>query len=104
MSEVVVVIGPGLIGQAIARRIGIGKHLVLADRRIENANAAAETLSNAGYSADLTKILIPSRPAHVLKSGNGSAERAERGLYRVLRTHIWSRLNAPVSLRALSSI
>lgn len=61
MSEVVIVIGPGLIGQAIARRVGMGKHLVLADRRIENANAAAETLSNAGYDVSVIAADISSR-------------------------------------------
>ena len=30
-KEVVVVIGPGQIGQAIARRVGFGKHVLLAD-------------------------------------------------------------------------
>ena len=33
MSEVVVVIGAGSIGQAIARRVSAGKHVVLADLR-----------------------------------------------------------------------
>lgn len=61
MSEVVIVVGPGLIGQAIARRVGMGKHLVLADRRIENANAAAETLSNAGYDVSVIAADISSR-------------------------------------------
>ncbi len=61
MSEVVIVVGPGLIGQAIARRVGIGKHLVLADRRIDNANAAAETLSNAGYDVSAIAADISSR-------------------------------------------
>jgi saccharopine dehydrogenase-like NADP-dependent oxidoreductase len=32
MENVVVVIGAGQIGQAIARRVGVGKHIVLADR------------------------------------------------------------------------
>jgi NAD(P)-dependent dehydrogenase (short-subunit alcohol dehydrogenase family) len=36
-SEVIVVIGAGSIGQAIARRVSTGKHVVLADLRIENA-------------------------------------------------------------------
>jgi hypothetical protein len=31
MSDVLVVIGPGQIGQAIARRVGVGKHVLLAD-------------------------------------------------------------------------
>lgn len=31
MKNIVVVIGPGQIGQAIARRVGAGKHVLLAD-------------------------------------------------------------------------
>jgi NAD(P)-dependent dehydrogenase (short-subunit alcohol dehydrogenase family) len=61
MSEVIIVIGPGQIGQAIARRVGVGKHLLLADRRIENANAAAETLANAGYDVSVKAADISSR-------------------------------------------
>jgi NAD(P)-dependent dehydrogenase (short-subunit alcohol dehydrogenase family) len=61
MSEVAVVIGPGQIGQAIARRVGVGKHLLLADKRIENANAAAETLANAGYEVSVTAVDVSSR-------------------------------------------
>ena len=37
MSDVIVVIGAGLIGQAIARRVGVGRRVVLADSRPENA-------------------------------------------------------------------
>lgn len=40
----VIVVGPGLIGQAIARRVGVGKHVLLADVRKENAETRAETL------------------------------------------------------------
>ena len=49
MSNVIVVIGAGSIGQAIARRVSAGKHVLLADLRQENADAAAEVLSNAGF-------------------------------------------------------
>ena len=38
MSEVVIVVGAGSIGQAIARRVSAGKHVVLADLHQENAN------------------------------------------------------------------
>jgi 3-hydroxyacyl-CoA dehydrogenase len=38
MKDVIVVIGPGQIGQAIARRVAIGKHVLLADLRRESAN------------------------------------------------------------------
>jgi len=37
MRDVIVVLGAGQIGQAIARRVGVGKHVVLADMRSENA-------------------------------------------------------------------
>jgi predicted dinucleotide-binding enzyme len=47
MKDVVVVIGPGQIGQATARRVGIGKHVLLADMRRENADAAAEVMAKA---------------------------------------------------------
>ncbi len=42
MSNVKVVIGAGSIGQAIARRVSAGKHVLLADLRQEIADAAAK--------------------------------------------------------------
>ncbi|MFL9826245.1 SDR family oxidoreductase [Rhodoplanes sp. SY1] len=61
MKNVVVVIGPGSIGQAIARRIGSGKHILLADLRRENAEAAATVLRNAGFEVDTTTVDVSSR-------------------------------------------
>lgn len=61
MTEVIVVIGPGSIGQAIARRIGAGKILLLADVREENAIAAASTLSEAGFDVRTAVVDIASR-------------------------------------------
>ena len=43
MSDVIVVIGAGSIGQAIARRVSAGKHVVLADLHQGNADAAARS-------------------------------------------------------------
>ena len=63
MDSVVVVIGPGQIGQAIARRVGVGKHVVLADLREENATAAAEVLGNAGYDVSVATVDASSRDA-----------------------------------------
>jgi len=63
MKEVIVVIGAGQIGQAIARRVGVGKHIVLADLRQENANAAATVLENAGYEVSTAAVDASSRPA-----------------------------------------
>lgn len=63
MPEVVVVIGPGQIGQAIARRVGVGKHILLADMRLENANAAATVMENAGYDVSVATVDVSSREA-----------------------------------------
>jgi len=56
MRDVIVVIGAGQIGQAIARRVGFGKHVLLADMRHDNANAAAEILGNAGYEVSVATV------------------------------------------------
>src|SRR5271165_5035519 len=61
MSEVIVVVGAGLIGQAIARRVSSGKHVVLADLHQENADAAAEVFGNAGFDASTASVDISSR-------------------------------------------
>ncbi len=63
MKNVVVVIGAGQIGQAIARRVGFGKHVLLADMRRDNANAAAEVLANAGYKVSVATVDASSRDA-----------------------------------------
>jgi saccharopine dehydrogenase-like NADP-dependent oxidoreductase len=44
MKQVVILLGAGSIGQAIARRVSTGKHLVLADYKLENAQIAAKII------------------------------------------------------------
>jgi NAD(P)-dependent dehydrogenase (short-subunit alcohol dehydrogenase family) len=61
MSEVVVVLGAGSIGQAIARRVGAGKHIVVSDLRIENAESAAEVMRNAGFDVTAQATDVSSR-------------------------------------------
>ncbi|WP_317215905.1 SDR family oxidoreductase [Gluconobacter sp. GP1] len=61
MNKVIVVIGSGSIGQAIARRVGVGKHILLADLRMENAQAAAEVMFNAGFTVSTTQVDVSSR-------------------------------------------
>ena len=63
MESVIVVIGAGQIGQAIARRVGIGKHVVLADRSEANAKAASDVMSNAGYTTSVATVDVTSRDA-----------------------------------------
>jgi NAD(P)-dependent dehydrogenase (short-subunit alcohol dehydrogenase family) len=61
VKSVIVVIGAGSIGQAIARRVSAGKHVLLADLRQENASAAADVLSKAGFEVSTTTVDVSSR-------------------------------------------
>jgi len=61
LTNVIVVIGAGPIGQAIARRVSAGKHILLADLRPENAGAAAKTLSEAGFNVTTATVDVSSR-------------------------------------------
>lgn len=61
MTEVIVVIGPGSIGQAIVRRVSAGKRVLLADLKPENAEAAATVLGDAGFDVSATTVNISSR-------------------------------------------
>ena len=61
MSNVIVVIGAGSIGQAIARRISAGKHVLLADLRQENADAAAIVLKDAGFTVSTATVDVSKR-------------------------------------------
>jgi len=61
MRSVTVLIGSGSIGVAIARRVSAGKHILLADLRQENADAAAEVLTNAGFEVSTAAVDVSSR-------------------------------------------
>lgn len=60
-QKVTVVVGAGSIGQAIARRVSAGKHVVLADLRQENADSAAKVLLDAGFEVTTTVVDVSSR-------------------------------------------
>jgi len=62
MTDVTVVIGAGSIGVAIARRVSSGKHVLLADLRLENADAAAEV--------PRTQALRPVPPSSTSRRGS----------------------------------
>ena len=51
-KEVLLVTGAGQISMAIARRIGFGKKILLGDKKIENANAIAKIMKDAGYDVE----------------------------------------------------
>jgi NAD(P)-dependent dehydrogenase (short-subunit alcohol dehydrogenase family) len=59
--DVIVLVGAGSIGQAIARRVSSGKTLLLADLRAENAEAAAKTLADAGFDVAAAVVDVSSR-------------------------------------------
>jgi NAD(P)-dependent dehydrogenase (short-subunit alcohol dehydrogenase family) len=60
-GEVVVVIGAGSIGQAIARRVSAGKHVLLADLHQSNAESAAAVMRDAGFAVSTTIVNVSSR-------------------------------------------
>ena len=61
MTQVIVVIGAGSIGQAIARRVSAGKHVLLADLRQANADTAALVLGEAGFEVTTATVDVSSR-------------------------------------------
>ena len=60
-KSVVVLVGSGSIGQAIARRVGAGRHVVLADIRLEAAESAAKLLEDAGFETSAVTADLSSR-------------------------------------------
>ena len=60
-KEVMIVTGAGQISMAIARRIGFGKKIILGDKKIENANAIAKTMNEAGFDAEPFEMDLSSR-------------------------------------------
>jgi NAD(P)-dependent dehydrogenase (short-subunit alcohol dehydrogenase family) len=60
MKNVIVLVGAGSIGQAIARRIGAGKQILLSDLRQENADTAAKVLSDAGFEISTATVDVSS--------------------------------------------
>ena len=60
-KEVMLVTGAGQISMAIARRIGFGKKIILGDKKIENANAIAEIMNDAGYDVVPFEMDLSSR-------------------------------------------
>ena len=60
-KKVMLVTGAGQISQAIARRLGYGKKLVMGDKNIENAKTIAETMNNAGFDVEPVQMDLSSR-------------------------------------------
>lgn len=61
MKNVLLLIGAGQIGMAIARRMGYGMKIIIGDKRLENAKAIADTMQNAGFDVTAIETDLSSR-------------------------------------------
>jgi NAD(P)-dependent dehydrogenase (short-subunit alcohol dehydrogenase family) len=61
MKDVILWVGAGQIGMAIARRIGYGKKIVVGDKSIDNAIATAKIMNDAGFDVTPFEMDLSSR-------------------------------------------
>ncbi|MDE6590394.1 MAG: SDR family oxidoreductase [Oscillospiraceae bacterium] len=61
MKEVMLWAGAGQIGMAIARRMGAGMKIVVGDKKLENAQAIAKTMNEAGFDVVPMEMDLSSR-------------------------------------------
>mgnify|MGYP002511493912 CR=1 FL=1 len=61
MKKVMLWTGAGQIGMAIARRMGYGMKIVVGDKILENAEAAAKTMNDAGFDVIPVETDLSSR-------------------------------------------
>lgn len=60
-KEVMILTGAGQIGMAIARRMGVGKKIMLGDKSIKNAEDIAHAMNNAGFNVVPLEMDLSSR-------------------------------------------
>lgn len=60
-KDVMILVGAGQIGMAIARRVGYGKKIVIGDKKIKNANDIAKIMNDAGYDVYAMEMDLSSR-------------------------------------------
>ena len=60
-KDVMILVGAGQIGMAIARRVGYGKKIVIGDKKIENANDIAKIMNDAEYDVYAMEMDLSSR-------------------------------------------
>lgn len=61
MKNVLILIGAGQIGMAIACRMGFGKKIVIGDKNINNAKTISEIMNNAGFDVVPFEMDLSSR-------------------------------------------
>ncbi|HFI0695932.1 TPA: SDR family oxidoreductase [Streptococcus suis] len=60
-QDVMLVTGAGQISLAIARRMGVGKKIILGDKSLENAKGIGQVLLEAGFDVEVTEMDLSSR-------------------------------------------
>ena len=60
-KDVMILVGAGQIGMAIARRMGYGMKIVIGDKNKTNAEAIAKTMNEAGFDAVPVEMDLSSR-------------------------------------------
>lgn len=58
MKDVLLLVGAGQLGMAIARRVGFNHMILIGDKNFDNAIAIADTLEGAGFDIVATEIDI----------------------------------------------
>lgn len=76
MQKVILWTGAGQIGMAIARRVGFGKKIIVGDKSLDNANATAKIMREAGFDIEAVECDISSRSSilELIKTGQKYGE------------------------------
>lgn len=61
MQNVMLLVGAGQIGMAIARRMGYGMKIIIGDKSLKNAEEIAATMKNAGFDTLALEMDLSSR-------------------------------------------
>lgn len=73
MKSILLLVGAGQIGMAIARRMGYGMKIVVADKNIDHAHAICNIMRNAGYDVETTEMDLASRESIVAAIGKATS-------------------------------
>jgi NAD(P)-dependent dehydrogenase (short-subunit alcohol dehydrogenase family) len=79
-KEIIVLTGAGQLGMAIVRRMGYGNKILVADWKLENAEAIAKTLTEAGFDVVPIEVDISSKES-VLKLIEAAQKEGEISMF-----------------------
>jgi NADP-dependent 3-hydroxy acid dehydrogenase YdfG len=79
-KDIIVLTGAGQLGMAIVRRMGYGNKIFVADWKLENAQAIAKTLTEAGFDVIPIEVDISSKES-VLKLIEAAQKEGEISMF-----------------------